>query len=906
MKSRIDKLEEELTREKQARKDAEKKLEKKTHELYKLRGELKIANRSRPTKTKAQAGKIPRTKDAYMKIDLEGNILAVNRLAMTLLGHDPRKRHINVFDLIYKDDFGPSIKAFEELIETGSVYDIIVRLYSNDGSIKTVSVNGKALYDEKGKATTAEGFIRDITDQSKIHERLAKSEELLSIIVSNSPFGILFTEDDIIKEVNPAFEKIIGYSHKELINMDAKQLNQAENYEETRQIREDLDEGKRFVEFKLTITRKDGSLAYTKINVINVPSGNDGPDYRLTIVQDITEESRRKEAFEEQSKQLQLIVENSPVGIALSDSKGLMKVNRRYQDLLGYSEDELRTMNFKDYTYTEDVEYNSGLLQKMYRGELDQFSIKKRYIKKDGSHLQAKTTVGAIRGADGKVKNEVVIIEDITEEARRKEEFEEQSKQLELIVENSPLGIALSNSQGLMKVNRKFCELLGYSEEELKAMTFRDYTYEEDIETSSVNIQKLYAGEVNQFSLVKRYIKADGSVLHSKTTVSAIRKPDGEIKYEVVLIEDITEELKQKEVFEENKKELEVIVNNSLLGIGLSGSECFTKVNLALCDLLGYSENELKQLTMSDYTHKDDLPESLALREKLFVGELDNFVLNKRYIRKNGSVINVRSNVSAVKGADGKTNHLVVVIEDISEQVKSEEIKEELLNTLEKRNIELQEYAHIVSHDLKSPLRNIATLVSWIKTDCTDINEHIAFQHVLNIEQSVQKMENLINGILAYANVEHGDRQHVPVNLDKLINDTIAILNIPEHVDVKVVRPLPWMNGDPTRFQQLFQNLIGNAIKFIDKERGLVEIDCAPDNEYYIFSVKDNGAGIAKEYHDKIFQIFEYLDDSETNQSTGIGLSIVKKIVETYEGSITLESEEGVGTTFYVKLKKEA
>ena len=127
-------------------------------------------------------------------------------------------------------------------------------------------------------------------------------------------------------------------------------------------------------------------------------------------------------------------------------------------------------------------------------------------------------------------------------------------------------------------------------------------------------------------------------------------------------------------------------------------------------------------------------------------------------------------------------------------------------------------------------------------------------------------------------------------------------MHIPEHIKIEVKKPLPNVIGDSTMLQQVFQNLIGNAIRYNDKEHGIIEIDYSDKNSFYQFSVKDNGMGIDKKYHDKIFKIFHSLNKSK--ESTGIGLSIVKKIIDTHNGKIWLDSSLGKSTTFYFTIKK--
>ena len=163
-------------------------------------------------------------------------------------------------------------------------------------------------------------------------------------------------------------------------------------------------------------------------------------------------------------------------------------------------------------------------------------------------------------------------------------------------------------------------------------------------------------------------------------------------------------------------------------------------------------------------------------------------------------------------------------------------------------------------------------------------------------------MEQLISDVLNYSSVGADNNKKVDVDTNELVHGLIKILYVPEHIEVKVLNPLPILTGDKTKLQQVFQNLISNAVKFIDKDKGLIEIDVVEKIGHYQFSIKDNGMGIEEKFHNKIFKIFHSLNKSK--DSTGIGLSIVKKIIDLHGGNVWLESAPNVGTTFYFTLKK--
>ncbi|GAB1855959.1 ATP-binding protein [Flavobacteriaceae bacterium MHTCC 0001] len=241
---------------------------------------------------------------------------------------------------------------------------------------------------------------------------------------------------------------------------------------------------------------------------------------------------------------------------------------------------------------------------------------------------------------------------------------------------------------------------------------------------------------------------------------------------------------------------------------------------------------------------------------------------------------------------DGQTKEIV----EINKQ------REKLLNELAYQNQELSDYAHMVSHDLKSPLRNIDALTSWLKEDYEGALDDTGKDRLKMIRTNVEKMDKLISGILDYSTINKNETEFYDVDTNKLVNDIIAIMKVPGHISIIKASTLPKVKGDKYRLQQIFQNLIDNAIKYNDKAKGIVEIAMIDKEDFWEFQIKDNGKGIDKQYFDKIFNTFIKLENNP--ESSGIGLSIVKKIVTHYGGKVWVTSTIGEGTTFYFTLKK--
>ena len=199
-------------------------------------------------------------------------------------------------------------------------------------------------------------------------------------------------------------------------------------------------------------------------------------------------------------------------------------------------------------------------------------------------------------------------------------------------------------------------------------------------------------------------------------------------------------------------------------------------------------------------------------------------------------------------------------------------------------------------------MRSIHSLITWIKEDNDKEFSDQTKQYLSMIEDKVEKMDRLIQGILTYSKVESIETLTEKIDLNKKIKKIINIIHIPSNIKVIIKNELPIINADRFRMQQLFQNLISNAVIYIDKPEGIVEIDYEEHKKNYVFSIKDNGPGIALENQEKIFKIFQSYTNHD--KSTGIGLSIVKRIVDCYKGKIWIESELGKGTTFYINLPK--
>ena len=599
--------------------------------------------------------------------------------------------------------------------------------------------------------------------------------------------------------------------------------------------------------------------------------------------------------------------------VAMDIEGNIIRMNNAAKDFLEYDEEKDKEFNLNQLVHPDDRQYTKDSFRILYKeGQFRNY--KARIILRSGIEKEVLINSSLVYNKEGLPIAAQGIIRDVTKENEikrflqdQKEELKSSQQQLSSLIINMPVGIILEDENRKIKLaNQMFCDTFGLEEtpEQLigKEREATAYTYLKLFEKPQKVVQRVHQIlKEKELVLMEELELLDGRVLIREYVPIY---SDGEYKGGLWTYNDITFQKKYNNYLESQKERFSGIIANMNLGlIETDENDNVLLVNQSFCSMSNLTEKELigkKAISIFNPTKNErEYHEKRIAKRKQGISDSYELQLN---IKDKGSRFWL---ISAAPRLDDTNHHIgsIAICMDITDRKSLELQKEQLLEELENRNNELQEYAHIVSHDLKSPLRNINALATWLYEDYKDKLDDNGIFQLRAMQDKVEAMDKLVDGILKYSTINAETLGEEDVNINEVIEDIKKIIYIPEHVEVKTANILPTIRADKTKVHQLFQNIISNAVVHIEEDKeGRVLVGSKETETHWQFTIADNGIGIKKEYHEKIFKIFQSVGNKE--RSTGIGLSIVKKILDLYNGKIWLESELGKGTTFYFTLSK--
>jgi PAS domain S-box-containing protein len=405
-------------------------------------------------------------------------------------------------------------------------------------------------------------------------------------------------------------------------------------------------------------------------------------------------------------------------------------------------------------------------------------------------------------------------------------------------------------------------------------------------------LARIRAGErVDHLETVR--LRRDGTAVAVSLTVSPVLSSDGAIAGASMIARDVTAELEVREQFR-----LAVEANPSAILV-TDAAGTILMVNAQAEETFGYDRAALLGETLETL-----LPEPLRALHAEHRLEYTRRPAPRAMgagreiaaLRADGVQIPVEVGLSPFTTAQGI--RVMATVVDVRERRRAAEEHASYNRRLEKSNADLEQFAYVVSHDLKSPLRGIASVASWLAEDFKDVATPDALENVALMLERTRRLESLIDGILAYSRVGKQSVERTTVDTFALVEDVVAAIDPPPEIQIRIDGALPRVTYDETQLRQVFQNLIQNAVQHLDRPHGTITIECERAADAWCFLVSDDGVGIPPAHREIVFRLFQTLKPRDASRSTGLGLSLARQIVCANGGTIGIETAALGGAAF--------
>ena len=825
--------------------------------------------------------------DAMMVVDKDGTIIMANPQTGKLFGYDAAELlgssvetlipgRFRGFHSLHRADYLANPHHMRRMAGAAELHAL-----RRDGGEFPVEIN---LSPAEGHAEGAViCAIRDITARKRAERKLRVSEEKFKRIFEASLDAIAINSlaDAKYLDVNDGYLKLLGYTREEVLGRTPDELKIWANHAERAQAFKEL-RTKGFIQnFEGEFLTKDGTRRSGLFSGVVV----DLPEQACVIsfVRDITERKRA----EQTRSLLAAIVQSADEAIFSTDQElKITSWNPGAERVYGYPAAEIIGRSVEALVPSDHQDEPKRVHASMLREGVQRYET--RRLRKDGTLFDACVTVSPIYDEAGAFVGASAIVSDITERKRA----EEMRALLASIVQSTDDAIISADLDWkITSWNAGAQKLYRYPAAEVMGRTLDRLVPPDRLEEAGRLRARLQRGEsVQQFETTRT--KKDGTLFDASITVSPVYDADGAVTGVSAITKDITE----RKQAEQTRLLLASIVRSADDAIySVDTDRKITSWNPGAERLYGYSAAEILGRIVDVLVPPDRLGEIARAVFAILAGENIQRYETQR-LRKDGTLVDVTMTVSPILDAAGGQVGASVVAHDITERKLAERAGE-----LARSNAELEEFAHVVSHDLREPLHNVASYVQLLAKDYQGKLGADADEYIRYVLDGAAWMQTLIDDLRAYSRATAQPKAIEPVDFGSVVSQAIANLStaIDEHRATVTYEPMPTVAAAAGAMTQVFQNLIENALKFRGQEPPTVHVGVKRGAGDWVFSVRDNGIGIDPEHSRKIFMIFHRLHNRREYPGSGIGLAVCKKIVERHGGRIWVESEPGRGATFY-------
>ncbi len=859
----------------------------------------------------------------------DGKWLRVNKKFCDIVGYScDELRELTFADITHPDDHATDAEYTRWLL-SGDMLSIAVekRYIRKNGDIIWVRVTAAPVRGETGKIQYIISVVEDITRRKRVEEALRKSEEQYRLIVEATTDGLWdwnietgevyysaawmkMLEEDMVDSRYESWESRLHPHDKEYVlsSLNDHLAGKTAHWQCEHRLRTAAGEWK-WVQARGRITHRDAQ-------------GN--PQRMVGTLTDITARKRIEEELYKREERLELAFLGADLGLwDWNVQTGAVSFNQQWAEMLGYSLDEIEphVSSWERLAHPDDLAQAKELLDAHLEGCTPFYETEHRLRAKSGEWVWVLDRGKVVEwDTEGKPRRMAGTHLDITARKRLERQFAEKQKLLEAITQLVPDILYLYDvkQKSHIYINKEVARLLGYSAAEIKergATLILELIHPEDIPKVRKHIETV-ARAANDaiYDLEYRIKNKEGGYSWFYVREQVYERDEGGTPRTLFgVVQDITKRKRAEAALRESEERFRTISElvsdyaysvriESETGISLT-SEWATET---LMRDFGFTPEEIAAGRMWETSiYPDDASIVVERLQTLLAGQPS--ISEYRIFTKTGEIRWLRDYAHPVFAEDShRVVRIVGAAQDITERKGAEEERERYAAELRRSNEELEQFAYAVSHDLLEPLRMVHSYAGLLEEEHQEKLNAEAQEFLGYITDGAARMQRMIKDLLEYSRLSTRGKEFTPTDCEKLLERARHNLkfDIENAAAVVTHAPLPTVPADATQLERVFQNLLGNALKYRGAAPPRIHIAAKEREDDWLFSVQDNGIGIAPEYFEDIFVVFRRLHTQEEYEGTGVGLATCKKIVERHGGKIWVESKPGSGATFYFTIPK--
>ncbi len=828
------------------------------------------------------------------------------------------------------------VAEFEALRAAHKPYrNVRGRIANPKGGDAYVSISGEPRFGSDDRFIGYHGVTRDVTNEFEALERLRLSEANFRAVAEHPGIAkALVLPDGTPIYVNRSYCALLGYTTEELLARNNLRFTHPDDVEAIRTVVDECVAGGRDgYHLRKRFIRKDGQHVHVEIDAAAVRDADGSLQHLVVQIQDIGPRLAAETALQETQERLRMMFDLAAMGISEVALDGrFLRVNPALCRILGYTEAELLASAGWQITHQDDLQAGHDRMADAIAGKAERYTLEKRYLRRDGSIVWVELTAALARDARGEAAYFVSLSQDISQRKDAETALRRSEARYRSVVDSLTEGVLLTGDDGtVLAFNPAAMAIFGTDFADLVAAGPRvsrlrmfDQAGLPIAHTERPSALARRSGQLVRNAIV-RVVRSDDSHAWLRITAVPVGDPTSGGNEVLLVLADVTAERAGAAALRDSESRYRSVIETmteAILLLDADGQAIGS--NPAATRVFGLGHAEIG--TAGPFTpilrmfHADGRELGVHERPSFRALKRHESVVNEVYRanRPDGDMIWLQISAKPLPLGPDAASGVLITLADITARVEAESALKTMAENLERRvtertaelsqlNRELESFAYSVSHDLRAPLRAISGFASLLAEEERERLSAESAGLLDRISANAERMGELIDDVLEYSRVTRIDRQREITDVSVIASEVMLRLAATQPDSHCVVRPLGKASADPVMLRQIFENLVGNAFKYSAMAaRPEIEIDLQVDHGTRWYRVRDNGIGFDMRYADRLFGMFQRMHSAADFPGTGVGLAIVKRLVERHGGSVDAHSVPGQGTTFRFNLGPEA